>query len=65
MKVYFHINEKDLEYLNKILKDSNNLEDPINISYSVADKNQLMVSVTIDDFIRLGDIDAFNTIIHL
>jgi hypothetical protein len=54
MKVYFYIKPKELEYLNKILKDYNNLIEPIEISFNPAN-DLVMVSILWGDFIGLND----------
>jgi len=58
MKVYFYIGDRDLEYLNKILKDSNNLERALHISFN-SFKNSAMVSINYDNFVHLCDSGAF------
>ena len=64
MKVYFYIKPKELEYLNKILKDYNNLIEPIEISFNPMN-DSVMVSLLSDDFIGLSDRDTFATLISL
>lgn len=64
MKVYFHIKHSDLEYLNNILKDYNNMEDALEISF-IPSLNTIMVSLSVDDFIRLQDNEVFATLISL
>lgn len=64
MKVYFYVKQEKLEYLNSILKDYNNLIEPIKISFNQMG-NSVMVSLLIDDFIGLSDRDAFATLISL
>lgn len=64
MKVYFYIKQDKLEYLNKILKDYNNLIEPIEISFNPM-SDSVMVSLLSDDFIGLIDRDAFATLISL
>ena len=64
MKVYFYIKPKELEYLNKILKDYNNLKDMIEISFNPRNE-AVMVSISADDFIRLSDGEALATLISL
>jgi len=64
MKVYFYIRHEKLEYLNKVLKDYNNLEEPIKISFNYR-PHSVMVSLPIDDFIGLNDRDTFHTLISL
>ena len=64
MKVYFYIRQEKLEYLNNILKDYNNLIEPIEISFNPMN-DSVMVSLLIDDFIGLSDRDAFATLISL
>ena len=44
MKVYFHIADRDLEYLNKVLKDYNNLGRLLHISFK-SFENSAMVSI--------------------
>jgi hypothetical protein len=58
MKVYFYIKPTEFEYLNKILKDYNNLIEPIEISFNPKN-DSAMVSLSIDDFIGLSDIGCF------
>jgi len=64
MKVYFYIKQDKLEYLNKILKDYNNLIEPIEISFNPM-SDSVMVSLLSDDFIGLIDRDTFATLISL
>jgi len=64
MKVYFYIRQNKIEYLTNILKDYNNLEDMIEISFNPM-TDMVMVSLTSDDFIRLSDMDAFASLISL
>lgn len=64
MKVYFHIKQSDLEYLNNILKDYNNMKDALEISF-IPSLNTIMVSLSVDDFIRLQDNEVFATLISL
>ena len=64
MKVYFYVKQKDLEYLNNILKDYNNLEEMLEISFNPR-KDSVMVSISIDDYIRLSDLETFATLISL
>jgi len=54
MKVYFYIKPTELEYLSKILKDYNNLIEPIEISFNPKN-DSAMVSVLWDDFIGLSE----------
>ena len=61
MKVYFYIKPKELEYLNKVLKDYNNLIEPIEISFNHKN-DSAMVSLSIDDFIGLNDRECFKLI---
>jgi hypothetical protein len=44
MKVYFYIRQEKLEYLNSILKDYNNLIEPIEISFNPMN-DSVMVSL--------------------
>jgi hypothetical protein len=64
MKVYFYIRQNKIEYLTNILKDYNNLEDMIEISFNPM-TDMVMVSLTSDDFIRLSDMDTFASLISL
>jgi|TARA_R110000782_G_scaffold1387_7_gene5426 hypothetical protein len=64
MKVYFYIRQEKLEYLNNILKDYNNLIEPIEISFNPMN-DSVMVSLLSDDFIGLSDRDTFATLISL
>ena len=64
MKVYFYVKQEKLEYLNSILKDYNNLIEPIEISFNPMN-DSVMVSLLIDDFIGLSDRDSFATLISL
>jgi len=64
MKVYFYIRQNKIEYLTNILKDYNNLEDMIDISFNPM-TDMVMVSLAADDFIRLSDMDAFAGLISL
>ncbi len=64
MKVYFYVRQEKLEYLNSILKDYNNLIEPIKISFNPM-SDSVMVSLLIDDFIGLSDRDTFATLISL
>ena len=59
MKVYFYIKPTELEYLNKILKDYNNLIEPIEISFNPKN-DSAMVSILWDDFIGLSDRGCFS-----
>ena len=54
MKVYFYIKPKELEYLSKVLKDINNLKEPIKISFNPVN-DLVMVSILWVDFIYLKD----------
>jgi|TARA_R110002124_G_scaffold97963_1_gene243230 NRPS condensation-like uncharacterized protein len=54
MKVYFYIKPKELEYLSKVLKDYNNLKEPIKISFNPVN-DLVMVSILWVDFIYLKD----------
>lgn len=58
MKVYFHIADRDLEYLNKVLKDYNNLKRLLHISFK-SFENSAMVSIDYDTFLYLCDNGAF------
>jgi|TARA_B110000285_G_scaffold60317_1_gene69214 hypothetical protein len=64
MQVYFYVRHEKLEYLNKLLKDYNNLIEPIDISFNPMN-DSVMVSISIDDFIGLSDRDVFATLISL
>lgn len=64
MQVYFYVRHEKLEYLNKLLKDYNNLIEPIEISFNPMN-DSVMVSISIDDFIGLSDRDVFATLISL
>ena len=64
MKVYFYIKQKDIEYLTNVLKDYNNLIEPIEISFNPM-SDSVMVSLLSDDFIGLIDRDTFATLISL
>jgi hypothetical protein len=64
MKVYFYVRQNKIEYLTKVLKDYNNLEDMIEISFNPM-TDMVMVSIASDDFIRLSDMDAFAGLISL
>lgn len=64
MKVYFYIEQENLEYLNNIIKDYNTLEEPLEISFNPR-LGAVMVSLSIDDFIGLSDREAFATLISL
>jgi hypothetical protein len=64
MKVYFYVKQEELEYLNNIIKDYNNLDEPLEISFNPM-IGACMVSLSIDDFIGLSDRDVFNTLISL
>jgi hypothetical protein len=64
MKVHFYIRQEKLEYLNSILKDYNNLTEPIEISFNPMN-DSVMVSLSSDDFIGLSDRDTFATLISL
>jgi len=64
MKVYFYVKQEKLEYLNTILKDYNNLIEPVEVSFNPMN-DAVMVSLLIDDFIGLSDRDAFATLISL
>tara|TARA_B110000091_G_scaffold176173_1_gene190900 strand:- start:3380 stop:3574 length:195 start_codon:yes stop_codon:yes gene_type:complete len=64
MQVYFYVRHEKLEYLNKLLKDYNNLIEPIDISFNPMNES-VMVSISIDDFIGLSDRDVFATLISL
>jgi hypothetical protein len=57
MKVYFYIDPLDLENLNNILRDYNNIEEPIDISFNQT-PGKVMVSLSIDDYIGLTDNDT-------
>jgi hypothetical protein len=61
MKVYLHIEKHNLEYLNKILRNYNNIID--SIAYSFQSKEDLvMVSISYDDYLFLADHNAFKEI---
>ena len=62
MKVYFYIRQEKLKYLNSILKDYNNLIEPIEISFNPMN-DSVKVSLLSDDFIGLSDRDTFATLI--
>ena len=64
MQVYFYVRHEKLEYLNKLLKDYNNLIEPIEISFNPMN-DSVMVSISIDDFIGLSDRDVFATLTSL
>ena len=64
MKVYFYVKQEKLEYLNTVLKDYNNLIEPVEVSFNPMN-DAVMVSLSIDDFIGLSDRDAFATLISL
>jgi len=64
MKVYFYVRQEKLEYLNMVLKDYNNLIEPVEVSFNPMNES-VMVSLLIDDFIGLSDRDAFATLISL
>ncbi len=64
MKVYFYVKQEKLEYLNTVLKDYNNLIEPVEVSFNPMN-DAVMVSLLIDDFIGLSDRDAFATLISL
>jgi len=64
MKVYFYIRQVKLEYLNNVLKDYNNLKEPIEISFNPMN-DSIMVSLLADVFIGLSDREAFATLISL
>ena len=64
MKVYFYVKQEKLEYLNTVLKDYNNLIEPVEVSFNPMN-GAVMVSLLIDDFIGLSDRDAFATLISL
>ena len=64
MKVYFYIRYNSLEYLNKILKDYNNIIEPIEISFNPM-KDSVMVSLLSEDFIGISDRDGFANLISL
>ena len=64
MKVYFYVKQEKLEYLNTVLKDYNNLIEPVEVSFNPMNDG-VMVSLLIDDFIGLSDRDAFATLISL
>lgn len=54
MKVYLHIEKRNLEYLSKILKNYNNIVEPIVYSFT-SSKNLVMVSMSYDDYVFLMD----------
>ena len=54
MQVYFYVRHEKLEYLNKLLKDYNNLIEPIEISFNPKN-DSAMVSILWDDFIGLSE----------
>lgn len=54
MKVYLHIEKRNLEYLNKILKNYNNIVEPIVYSFT-SSKSSVMVSMLYDDYVFLMD----------
>lgn len=58
MKVYFHIADRDLEYLNKVVKDPVNLKRSLHISFNSFEKSA-MVSIDYDTFLYLCDNGAF------
>jgi len=64
MKVYFYIKHTDIEYLNKILKDFNNLNRMLEISFNPMN-DAAMVSLSVEDFISLNDREVFATLISL
>ena len=66
MRIYFYIDVSDLEYLNKILLDSNNInETPITIFNKPTNKGSFMVSVPYDEYVKLNDIGLFVGLISL
>lgn len=64
MKVYFYIRHEKLEYLNKILKNYDNLEETIDMSFNPM-QDSMMVSLSFDDFINLSDNNVFSKLISL
>lgn len=58
MKVYFHIADRDLEYLNKVIKDPVNLKRSLHISFNSFERSA-MVSTDYDTFLYLCDNGAF------
>jgi len=61
MKVYLNIEKHNLEYLNKILRNYNNIVDPIPYSFQTHEA-LVMVSISYDDYLFLADHNAFKEI---
>lgn len=64
MKVHFYIRTEDLEYLNNLLKDYDNLEEPVQIHHAPIPES-VMVSISLDDYIRLDDNNCLSVLLSL
>lgn len=64
MKICMYVRRSELEYLYKILKDTNVFKEQIDIS-AVPFVDSLMVSIDYDNYVRLDDAGVFSVLISL